>query len=477
MTSQQFDRFARLAVIACIALAALIVSLHSVAIPYALWQGDEYDYFHNLRTQGPAFFWQRLLLWSPRPLSETAIALYGLAVAHWNRPLIGWALGIVWSLCAILAFGPALLGKGQPFARLFLVAFAAMLVFLGHPVADLHYWPMAAVAHLPVVAAATGLSLTLIVGKSTPRLEALYLSIAAASSEAGVFLAGSYLVLRGIGVTARRESPRDWAWLSLPAILGAIIVWRLMMGRAGMPHPHDTPTQGNALASLRAAIRPFIHNLLMLQPDEISAGGTTGGSVRDGVLLKLLIAVGAAALCRATGWRPRLSRLACLVAALMATSFLTIAAADYEFGFLCCQRHETLRLDFSELIALLLGAGAVRFFPSGRDRALMIACAAMTLFTAETMRWRWPGLHLFLASRALEADARQKTWLSGRSAGPLMTMSQGTNSSLFYYWPWEPGDYKAGGPGWDVQSMMKFFGKQEVIVRPAMPVSIPTRVH
>lgn len=477
MTSTLLDQFTRFAVIACIAVAVLIVSFHSLAVPYALWQGDEYDYFYNLQMEGHGFFWRRLLLWSPRPLSEAAIALYGLAVAYWDRPLIGWALGIVWSACAILAFSPALLGKGELFARLFLVAFAAMLIFLGHPVADILYWPMAAVAHLPVIAAATSLTLALIIGRSTPLLEALCLSIAASSSEAGVFLTGSYLLLRGMGVIIQREAFRGWAWLSIPAVLCAMIVWRLIMGRAGMPHPHGTPTQGYALASLNAAIDPFIHNLLMLQPDEISSGGPTGGSVRDGVILKILIAIGAAALCRATGWRPRISRLVGLVLALMATSFLTIAAANYEFGFLCCQRHETLRLDFSELIALLIGAGTARFFPKGRDKAVLVACAAMMLFTAETSRWRWPGMHLFFSSRALEADARQKTWLSGKSSGPIMTMSQGTNSSLFYYWPWEPGDYKAGGPGWDVQSMMKFFGKQEVIVQPAVPASIPTRVH
>lgn len=481
-----------LALSLCLAGAFLITALHILAIPYALWQGDEYNYFHTLQEQGVAFAWHRLFFWSPRPLSELLITLYGFAVAHWHQPLIGIFLGSVWFGCALLAFGPLLATRGNTQPRLCLAALTMMLLLLGHPIADLHYWPMGTVAHLPVMAAATCLTMSVITGCLTPRLEALCLSIALASSEEGLFLAGACLGLRML-----LNSPRNHGdiiskrWLLLPALLGLLVLWRLIAGRMGLPHPHHTPTEGRLLASLGAAIGPFFHNLLMLQPNEISAGGAIGGSVRDGILLKALIALASAALCRAAGWRPPLRPVLGLIIAFAITAYLMIAAAYYEFGFLCCQRHETARLDLSALTALLLGAAiphrftsgstahgpASPVFPVGRRSAMLIACGCMILFTVETARWRYADMRLFLATRAVEAQARTATWASGHTSGPHMTLTQGANTPLFSYWPWQPGLYRWGGQGWDVQSMMAFFGKQSLTVRPPLSAPLPTRTH
>ena len=84
-------------------------------------------------------------------------------------------------------------------------------------------------------------------------------------------------------------------------------------------------------------------------------------------------------------------------------------------------------------------------------------------------------MRLFLATQTVKAQARQETWRSGQNPGPTMTMSQGANSPLFYYWLWTPGEYKAGGADWAAQSMMKFFNKQDLRILP--PLAAPSPRH
>ncbi|GBR43377.1 hypothetical protein [Neokomagataea thailandica] len=473
---------ARLALGLCLILAGTVIALHASALPYALWQGDEYDYFYNQSHTGSSFFWHRLLFWSPRPLSEAIIALYGLCVAQLHAPLIGPMLSTIWVLCAALAFLPTILCRALPQnTRLFLIALSSIIVFLGHPIADLMFWPMATAAHLPVLAAAFCLTLSTLTHTERPWLTALCLSVAAISSEAGFFFSGAYLSLTAFLTLVKPAQPRQpLKMLWVPAALCLFVLWRLLAGRIGLPHPHNTPTQGAILQSLRSSLLPFVHNLAMLQPMDISAGGREGGTTLHGLLLKTLIAFSSFTALRAANIRPSLRSLMVLSVSFLACNALIIASAYYEFGFLCCQRHETLRLDVSLLLAMLAGGYAARTLPHIRitqPKLQLIACACLIMFTLDTARWRYADMALFLRSRPLEAQARIATWQSGISPGPMMTMSQGTNSALFYYWPWEPGHYMSGGTGWDVQSMMKFFNKTHLTVLPPHPVSIPTRTH
>ncbi|MBR0558617.1 hypothetical protein [Neokomagataea anthophila] len=473
---------ARLTLGLCLILAGTVITLHASALPYALWQGDEYDYFYNQAHTGRSFFWHRLLFWSPRPLSEVIIALYGLCVARIHAPLIGPMLSTIWTLCATLAFLPTLLCRTIPQStRLFLVALSSILVFLGHPIADLMFWPMATAAHLPVLATAFCLTLNTLTHTERPWLTALCLSVAAVSSEAGFFLSGAYLCFTALFALIRSHQKRkSLQILCVPTALCLFVLWRLFAGRIGLPHPHNTPTQGAILQSIRSSLIPFVQNLAILDPMDISTGERGSGTALHGIILKILIAFSCFTALRATNIRPSLHSLTILSLSFLACNALIIASAYYEFGFLCCQRHETLRLDVSLLLAMLAGGYAARTLPPlhrTQHTLQLIAYACLIIFTLDTARWRYADMALFLRSRPLEAQARAATWQSGLSASPIMTMSQGTNSPLFYYWPWEPGHYLAGGTGWDVQSMMKFFNKTQLIVLPPRPVSIPTRTH
>ncbi len=471
-------------VVLCVMLS--VIALQAAILPASVWQGDEYDYFANIREHGLAFLSDRLLHWSPRPFSEIVIFAYGTLANAVHKPLAWIVLALTWLFCAAIAFVPFFRRSAAPIPMRLLIAVSLAAIFmLGHPSADLFYWPMGTIAHLPVLAAACGLILLKISNTLSLRAEALLLTLALASSEAGVFFGMLWLGMRGFEIlSGRRTFPLGRSrWLLLPTGVGlcvfTVMIFNHRMGGSGFPF---TPTHGHIRASLAAAFRPFLKTLFALQPDEMSSGSLfTRKALASGVVLKAILTGAFTALFMVCGIRPALRTLMAPALALSGTMYLTIAAAFYAFGFLCCQRHETFRLDFSILLVLLLAAGlstilSAKFRISSDDRkretTLQIcALAGLLLFTGWTMRWRLSDLSLALAGLPLEEAAHDRVWASGLSAGTEMTYTQGTASPAFYYWRWEPGTYHVGGSGWEVQSAMRYFGKTTLHVLP--PASLP----
>ncbi|GBR48635.1 hypothetical protein GRO01_20150 [Gluconobacter roseus NBRC 3990] len=470
-----------------VSVMVIVIGLQAFILPAAVWQGDEYDYFSNIREHGLAFLSDRMLHWSMRPFSEIVIFGYGSLVNLLHRPLTWVFLSLTWLFCAIVAFLPFLRQARIPVpARMLIAASLAAIFMLGHPSADLFYWPMATIAHLPVLAAACGLVLLNIANILSGRAEALLLTLAMTSSEAGLFLGTLWLGGRGFqALFFRNDLPdRQRNWLFFPAgtwlCLAASMIFNHRVSIGGFPY---TPTHGHVWASFAASFSPLLNTMIALQPDELSRGSTfTGSAIAAGLTLKLILTGALTALFMTCGIRPALRTLILPAIALIGAMYLTIAAAFYEFGFLCCQRHETFRLDLSFLLILLLAAALstilserLTFLLQNRAPAKMLessALAGLLVFTAWTGYWRLPGMSLAIAGLPLEKAAHQRLWASGLSSGTDMIYQQGTSSPAFYYWYWEPGTYHAGGPGWDVQSAMRYFGKTTIHVLP--PSSLPS---
>ncbi|MBS1059406.1 hypothetical protein [Gluconobacter sp. Dm-44] len=470
-------------VVLCVML--LVIALQTAILPASVWQGDEYDYFANIREHGLASLSDRLLHWSPRPFSEIIIFVYGTVANAAQKPLAWIFLALTWLFCAAVAFVPFLRQSHAPVsARLLIVVSVAAIFMLGHPSADFFYWPMGTVAHLPVLAAACGLTLLKISQILSARAEALLLSLALTSSEAGVFFGMLWLGMRGFGLLHNRRTAAFGRarWLLLPTAVGLCVSAEMLlnhrMGGGGFPF---TPTHGHIKASLAAAFGPFLKTLIALQPNEMSSGGGfTKQAMASGLVLKIILTGAFTTLFMTCGIRPALRTLIAPAIALAGTMYLTIAAAFYAFGFLCCQRHEAFRLDLSVLLVLLLSAGLSTILseklkrfsdaPKRETRLQICALTGLLLFAGWTMRWRLPDLSLALAGLPLEETAHNRVWASGLSAGTDMTYAQGTASPAFYYWHWEPGTYHAGGTGWEVQSAMRYFGKTTLHVLP--PISL-----
>lgn len=466
-------------VVLCVML--LVIALQAAILPASVWQGDEYDYFANIREHGLAFLSDRLLHWSPRPFSEIVIFAYGTVVNAVHKPLAWLFLALTWLFCAAVAFVPFLRRSDAPFSSRLLIAVSVAAIFmLGHPSADFFYWPMGTIAHLPVLAAACGLILLKISQNLSSRVEALLLALALTSSEAGVFFGMLWLGMRAFEILYDRRAVafRRSRWLLLPTGVGLCVSAEMLlnhrMGGSGFPF---TPTHGHIRASLAAAFGPFLQTLIALQPNEMSSGSEfTKQAIASGLALKIILTGAFTTLFMTCGIRPAWRTLIAPAIALAGTMYLTIAAAFYAFGFLCCQRHETFRLDLSVLLVLLLSAGlstvlSEKFKISSGDQkreTLLQICAltGLLLFAGWTMRWRLSDLSLALAGLPLEEAAHHHVWASGLSAGTDMTYSQGTASPAFYYWHWEPGTYHAGGTGWEVQSALRYFGKTTLHVLP-----------
>src|SRR4051812_25794284 len=65
----------------------VVVLAFAGLIPLGHW-GDEFETVRIYQQEGYSFFVQRILHWSPRPLSELLIYWYSIAIKSVDRPLI-----------------------------------------------------------------------------------------------------------------------------------------------------------------------------------------------------------------------------------------------------------------------------------------------------------------------------------------------------------------------------------------------------
>jgi hypothetical protein len=138
-----------------------------------------------------------------------------------------------------------------------------------------------------------------------------------------------------------------------------------------------------------------------------------------------------------------------------------------EFGFLCCQRHETARQCLM-VLALLAGAGALPLCPDDpawrRRVPAGIACLGLAL--APMVYARAPDL-LYAYRHAASSRAHLATlWRTGFAPDPQPAVLQQSDAKLVHAWTFPAGDHRVAAPRSDVAMVMGFFRKHEVIVLP-----------
>jgi hypothetical protein len=81
-----------------IALAIVLVTIavHLGLVDIGQWAYDEFAIISSYRDNGLIALSTRLFHWSPRPISEILIWIYGCLVNWTHRPLIGAFLGLLW---------------------------------------------------------------------------------------------------------------------------------------------------------------------------------------------------------------------------------------------------------------------------------------------------------------------------------------------------------------------------------------------
>jgi hypothetical protein len=315
--------------------------------------------------------------------------------------------------------------RGRLF-RLLLPCSLLTMFLLGHSIGEMFYWPMAAAAYVPTLAAQTFIFFRLLDGEPAGTkdriLLGMALGVAAGSSEVGaafvVCFAGFGLAaLLVAGLNARR-SMADALFLTPPLILALALLGLHAHFRPPAQQVVDTTTLGRPLVSFLAALPQLGRDVLSLAEDS-----TGTGSLLVGLTVKALLFVAFRWCCSRLfdGGRSRLLLIG-FALSLLGASFLSIVAADYEYGGVCCERHGTLRecmilLALASMAALPGRAAHSGNHPNGWRLAGPVALLLAIGIAAAP---RLPALaHDYGKYRQL-VQARAKTWHSGQAADGKM---------------------------------------------------------
>lgn len=451
MLSPRHTRFhpAALIVPAGIALAVAILGLHAALLPEAHWQGDDFICAAYARDFGLRYLWfARIGGWSPRPLSELMLYGYDRLAAGLQRPLTVPFLALLWTL--LVSTTLVTMRRDGPAATRILTGLAVACMFLlGHPVAEMFYWPSGAVAYLTTLAA-TSLALFLLLDERTASLSGMLvmsaaLAACAAASEAGAIAAVPLAV--GLGVTLPR---RQHAPLLLPPLLVAgFVFWTLAHHRMASPEAIGAASPVSHLArSLRPVPRALLDDLRPVWP------------------ARLLLALGLR-----WCWRPGVTRVSSIAlpvfaGALVLAASAVIAAGLFQFGTICCERHDTLRQGWMILALAALAVWSTRWPPRPQlarfgPLALILACLLGLAPRIGLMIRDFHSLHAIVAGNAAN-------WREGRDPGSqAMTFRLPPVAALAGAVGIPVGQYtEPAQTSWTAHGIMNFFGKHRITILP-----------
>jgi hypothetical protein len=447
----------------------MVILVHAGLLVRSHWQGDEYLVVARLREEG----WHSVLLrywgWSGRIVSDVLFGIYGAAVNVVHRPLAVWCDALLWVLLLAFCLSPAWLGHLVFRWRRMAMAFALLALFLlGHGVNEVFYWPAAALAYVPTLAGSAMLFWCVVDGMEKRRFGvAAALVLIGGSSEVGLFLAGAFagLVILRVVFGGARVSLADVVCV-LPgmavALLDAFVVMRSRVQVAGALGG-GSATFHHAAASLVAAAPAYFLDAF---------AGEAGAAVWPAALAHavgyVLVAVGAR-WCLALG--PRIAvrgpYLPVLAGALVLAGFASEAAAFYQFGEACCERHETMRQCF--LFLAFASAGAWWGMVSPPEFGIGARWGSAPLLVAVVLMGA-PRLPEILAEYRLiprVLTARTLTWRSGLGAGNMVFVNEpdgililGAGLPLGFY----KLDMDTGDAHWAERGVMEFFEKRNLRV-------------
>ncbi len=444
--------------VTCCCVMAGVVLAYAALLPRARWQGDEYAVFALLREGGWGYFLHWYLTWSPRLISDMLYGVYGIAVLALHRPLAGSCMAVLWAGLACACLVPAWRADGGRLLRLLAGLSLFALFLVGHTVTEVFYWPAGGLSYIPTLAGTVWLFWLLLDGLGTQvrrhGAAALALVIIAGSSEFGIFAALS--IAACVGCVQRRAPGRRWLWL-LPGLAVAFADLALVLhGRVGTIEGSDGDPRvlHHAGEALLRAIPAFAASLV--RPD-FPEGAVLSAPLS--VASRLLIFAGA----HWTLGRTRASSRVLLAfgVALLLAAFASLASGYFQFGRLCCARHDTVRACFVTLAVAAFGAAWPR--PRPNAGAVAWAAAVLLLFVPAA-----PALLADYRSMDRAIAARAQTWASARAPGDTMTFVIDPPGRIMNGCGFTPG-FAAMSPeiAWWQWGILEFFQKRRVSIEQA----------
>ncbi len=444
---------------ALVALAAIVLA-HAALLPAGRWQGDEYGGLAAYHAQGLSFLRYRLLYWSPRPVSESLIWLYAVVVYACRAPLVAPALGVGWAILIAAAIaGLCRRGKGLVWTGLIVAAVLAGFL-LGHPIGEMFYWPMGALAYLPALAGVTCAAFLIVRGLAGASAGRRLGCVAALLLATGSAELGAMVTVCVCGLIGLTELP-DWrkaAGWAVPLAAAAGILALLLGGRAGASiEAQNTAIAHHVIPSLLAGLAGF--GRLLIAPDAPAPGIAWWLPV---------VFLGLAGAWRQSGAAAAPKRhLFALAAGLLIAAYGSLASAAYQFGAPCCQRHDSFRACLVVLALTVLAALAARLrvwrrVPAAAGPALLVLGLlppVLDRLPAWRADWRQQGAVIAI---------RRANWVAGETPGPAMVLRQApvphvvNNGNL----PVRGRiDRAAGKVPWFVAGVLDFFGKSAVDIQ------------
>lgn len=440
-----------------IGLAFSVILAHAGLLSAGRWQGDEYTLSLYARNTGLSGVWERITGWSPRPVAESLSYLYFCVSNAFDRPLIGSFLGCVWLFTLLGVSGAGWIARArQPVGRAMI--WFALFLLLDRP-GEVFFWPMAAVAYLPLWGGLAVVTMLLLDGRAWTGRTAWVLSgallVAAFSSEVGAVTVGSFALLVAM-MPGSGKRGYLWSMTLLAPVLGSAAVIGILLSHRGVSH-HEIMEAGTGLAgswgrSLLASVPTLGHEVL----------GIAGVPLILAVLIKLTLPW--LVLNDASSDRPAFrgrGLLLCWFVALMCGAAMSVVSAYHQFGILCCERHHTMRSGMFLLTILTLGGLTGCAFRFARQAGLLIVLLLLVAFRAVPFLSDW---HV---SREVIA-ARQASWRSGYAQNSGMTLEVGPDGLLLAantiprgYWSLQ----EKGDVPWFASGIMARFGKSSLSVK------------
>jgi hypothetical protein len=463
---------------------ASIIAAHAGLIGMASWGGDEYYQAAFNRDLGTDYWLTHHIFGKgPRPVSEIILVAYFAVVNHQLQPFISPFLGILWViLIASSTVSMRLVPRSALPYRLLLALSLITMFFVGHGVSELFFWPVGAAAYLTTLAATTFAFFLLLDRRTQTQsgqiVESACLVVAAACSEAAAMFILTLSMFRLLAVlrSAGAWSSEAWkehfrssklAFWSAPLAMSLFSIYHVFLYRVGdIEFSRDEPYLHLPFTSLLAAIPQFIGEFAGLST-QISVAG-----VLIGLLVKALFFFGFR-WCwqKADRMGEPVSGLGVFALALLCGAYQMIVAAYYQFGFLCCERHDALRQCWFILALAALAVWSTRFGTSnqllGREldwlAPIPIVLAVLFPFAA-----RLPDLvHDYRLYRHA-TSAQLDTWQSGLATGvSTMKFHPSPNGKVIQGFDLPPGQYVlTKNLPWEIRGVMLFFHKQSMEVLP-----------
>jgi hypothetical protein len=480
-TKSDDPHFSRLFSLISLLIVLVTIALHFGLVSEGHWAIDEFLVVRTYKDSGWEAFADRLMEWSPRPISEALLWAYASLVNWQHKPLIGVFLG---SLCLSLFLAPIISilqirkkfseESPGPLRSLLLFAFTPIAFFLlGHSLGELFFWPVGAAAYLTTLSAITlcffQLAFGLTENPAGRLIASLALLFAAGASETGAFFSVVFCGLFLIGFTTdlfrRTSAPRKILWCLIPALVGIGVFGLLVQNRLRSQQAAITTAEFHSLySSLKAGFGETLKECLVAGQRLSSRG------LLSGVLLKVCYFAGIRYCWLSSGLKmPRKQALIVFAVSLIATIYFSLAASYYGYGISTNDRHHQLR---QCLIILLLTTVALlschyhaatlhpRRSESMGDMFVLIALLLVVPQRLGALKHDYENYSVCIRNRS-------KSWDSGLSDGDSMTWFLPPQGRVAGTYVIPPGTYdlESESPAC-AQPMMQFFGKRHLEIRP-----------